>query len=440
LDRRTLWCYALIVVSLAVRVAWAAWIAHAHPAAVTSPDTPTYIGPARALIHSGRFNLSPADSTPIFVRTPGYPAVLAAILWLTNSRWAISPIQAALSILTVVGTLVVVRRILGPAAGLVAALIVALDPLQFALSGTILTESLTSLMLVGVAAAGAVVFIRRPERVSMPWVAALGLLIAVATMFRPTMWFFPLVVLVLLAIHFRAVPPRALLTVLLVFALPIVAVVGGWQVRNHYAVHSWQVSGTAGIVMYCYNAAAVEAKVDGTSVPTARRKLGCAPNGFDLAVVCPSFWACDAKHPLADGHGFDEMSSRGVHILTRHPVQTAKVLVAGAAREIVGPGTDTVGRFLHVRSSHALAVPLFVWNLLLWSFALVGAVVGVRSRLRVFWIFVVSLAAYVIVVSAGAEAGARFRTPIVPLLAILAAYGIRAVVRARRTATLAACQ
>jgi hypothetical protein len=242
---------------------------------------------------------------------------------------------------------------------------------------------------------------------------------------------------VLLAIHFRTAAPRALLTVLLVFALPVVAVVGGWQVRNHYAVHSWQVSGTAGIVMYCYNAAAVEAKVDATSVRAARRKLGCAPDGFDLAVRCPSFWACHAKRPLADGHGFDEMTTKGAHILTHRPVQSATVLVAGAVREIMGPGNDTVGRFLHVRSS-ALAVPLFVWNLLLWSFALVGAVVGMRSRLRVFWIFVVALVVYVIVVSAGAEAGARFRTPIVPLLAILAAYGIRSVVSARRAATPAA--
>jgi hypothetical protein len=268
--------------------------------------------------------------------------------------------------------------------------------------------------------------------VSLRYVVALAVTLALATMFRPTMWFFPLVVLALLAVHFRGLPLRRLLTVCLAFALPIVAVVGGWQVRNHYAVHSWQVSGTAGIVLYCYNAAAVEAKVDGTSVTRARRTLGCAPNGFDLAVACPSFWACHSKHPLADGHGFDQMSSKGVHILSGHPVQTTEVALSGAVREIFGPGTDTVGQFLHLSSTHLLAVPLFVWNLLLWLFAIVGAVVGVRSRLRVFWIFVVALVAYVIILSMGAEAYARFRTPIVPLLALLAAYGIRSIVTARR--------
>ncbi len=434
LDRRALWCYALIVAALAARIAWAAWIAHAHPAAVTSGDTPGYLGPARAFIHSARFNLSPQNTTPIFVRTPGYPSVLAAILWVTNSQWAISPIQATLSVFTVLGTLLVARRLLGPTAGLVAALIVALDPLQFALSGTILTESLTSLLLVAIVAVAAIVFIRRPDLVPIRYVAALGALIAIATMFRPTTWFFPLVAIVLLAIQFRTLPRRALVAVFLAFLLPIVAVVGGWQLRNHYAVHSWSVSGSAAVTLYCVNAASVEARLAGRTNAAERRKLGCTAIGPDVTGKCPPFWDCTVRHPLANGPGYDEMSSKGLHILAKHPVQTAKIVAAGAAREIFGPGADTVGRYLHVRSSHALSGVLFVWNLLLWAFALVGAVVALRSRWRMFWVFVISLVVYVVAVSAGAETGARYRVPIVPLLAILAAAGVRALVVARRPA------
>ncbi|HEY5173086.1 MAG TPA: hypothetical protein VIK54_15285, partial [Acidimicrobiia bacterium] len=96
------------------------------------------------------------------------------------------------------------------------------------------------------------------------------------------------------------------------------------------------------------------------------------------------------------------------------------------------PGTDTVRRFLHVRSSVALIVVLSAWNILVWALAILGAVVGLRSRLRMFWLFVISLIAYVIVVSAGAEAGARFRTPIVPLLALLVAQGVRFLVASAR--------
>jgi len=436
-DRRILACYLLIAIALAVRIGFAAWIAHAHQAAVRSGDTPGYLGPARAFIHSARFDLSPTNTTPMFLRTPGYPSVLAAILWLTNRQWAISPIQALLSVGTVLVTLLVGRRLLGPLAGAVAALIVALDPLQFALSGTILTESLTSLLLVGIVAVGAIVFVRRPERVSMLSVVALGALVAIATMFRPTTWFFPIVVVVLLAIQFRRLPRRALLTAFLAFLVPVVAVVGGWQLRNHYAVHSWEVSGSAWVTLYCYNAASVNARVAGTTLATARRQLGCSADGPNLGGVCPSFWDCTVEHPLANGPGYDEMSRKGLHIMVKHPVQSAKVVAAGAAREVFGPGTDTVRRYLHVLSSHALDAVLFVWNLLLWASALAGAVVVLRSRWRMFWVFVLSLLVYVVVVSAGAESGARFRTPIVPLLAILAAAGVRSLAKARGSVVVA---
>jgi hypothetical protein len=78
--------WAVILVAIGARVGWSAWVAHAHAEAATSPDTPSYIGPARALIDDGRFSLSPHDATPMFFRTPGYPAFLAAILWVTDSN------------------------------------------------------------------------------------------------------------------------------------------------------------------------------------------------------------------------------------------------------------------------------------------------------------------------------------------------------------------
>jgi hypothetical protein len=101
--RRTIWLWAgaLIVCAAAARVGWAAWIAHAEPSAVRDPDTPGYLAPARALVDAGRFSVTPTDAIPMFIRTPGYPAFLASILWLTDSEWAISLIQAIVSLLAV---------------------------------------------------------------------------------------------------------------------------------------------------------------------------------------------------------------------------------------------------------------------------------------------------------------------------------------------------
>jgi 4-amino-4-deoxy-L-arabinose transferase-like glycosyltransferase len=118
-DRRTVlrWTVAVIVAAVVVRVGWAAWIAHAEPEAVRTPDTPGYLEPARALIETSRFSLSPEDATPMYVRTPGYPVFLVPILWLTGSEWAISPIQAVVSLLAVAATALVGWRLFGKTAG-----------------------------------------------------------------------------------------------------------------------------------------------------------------------------------------------------------------------------------------------------------------------------------------------------------------------------------
>jgi hypothetical protein len=74
-------------------------------------------------------------------------------------------------------------------------------------------------------------------------VFALGALTAAAAMVRPTFWFYPVVLLALLAVRFRGLRWRSLLIRLLACALPVVLVVGGWQLRNHSTVGSWDISG-----------------------------------------------------------------------------------------------------------------------------------------------------------------------------------------------------
>jgi 4-amino-4-deoxy-L-arabinose transferase-like glycosyltransferase len=323
--------------------------------------------------------------------------------------------------------------VIGPTAAMLAGAFVALDPLQFALSGTILTETLATLTLVGIVAVGVVVFVRQPAQVDTRYFFALGALVAAATMVRPTTYYFPPILVVLLLCRFWRLGWQRLLISVLAFVLPIVVVVGGWQLRNHDAVDSWQLSGSAAATLYCYNAAAVEAKVTGRSLRATRRELGCHPGGWDdLTAACPSWWGCDAPHRLANGHSFDEMSSRGFRIVTRHPFQSAQIVLAGLGREIFGPGADTVSRFLHVHSSPLLTGGLFVWNILVWSLALVGAIVALRSSLRAFWVFLMSVLVYVLVISAGSESSARFRTPLVPLIALLAALGAQRIVRSMR--------
>ena len=436
-DRRTVarWAIAIILTGIVARVAWAAWIAHAEPLAVRSPDTPGYVWPARALIEAGRFSLSPTDATPMFVRTPGYPAFLAAIMWVTDSEWAISPIQAALSALTVVTIVLVGWRLIGLTAGLVAGSLLVLDPLQFIASGTILTEATASITIALIAAVGVLIFaVRRPPDVPIGAVIGLGVLVALATIVRPTMWFYPAVLLVLLAMRSRGLPRRARVARLLAFLLPVALVVGGWQVRNHATVSSWQLSGATGLLMYCSNAAQIEARTSGTSMDATQRRFGCPVSGEDPDGVCRSDagWTCRIPDPDAAGQGFDDWNRKGLEIMADHPVQTARIMAEGVVRQIAGPGTDTVRRYFDMRGSGPLAMGLFLWNAILWALAAVGAVAGLRSRHRAYWAFVVVTIGYVVIVSTGDAAGARYRVPVIPLLALLAACGLQSGVQKLR--------
>jgi 4-amino-4-deoxy-L-arabinose transferase-like glycosyltransferase len=435
--RRTVWLWAgaLIACAAVARVGWAAWIAHAEPSAVRDPDSPGYLAPARALVDAGRFSITPTDPIPMFIRTPGYPVFLASILWFTDSRWAISLIQAIVSLLAVAAVVWVGRRLIGPSAGLVAGAVVVLDPLQFVASGTLLSESLSAVVVALMAGVGAVVFaLRSPAQVPPGALLALGALAAAATMVRPSFWFYPAVIVILLAVRLRRLPRRTLVAQLLVFMLPIVLVVGGWQLRNHARVGSWQVSAVPSINLYCDNAAEVEANLSGASLASVMDRFGC-PRAVDPDTDCErqAGWACWVPDPDAPGQGFDDLGREARQILLDHPVQTARVVGEGLVREIAGPGTDTVARYLGVEPSPALTAVLFVWNASLWGFAALGAVVGLRSSHRTFWAFVVATIGYVMLVSAGAAAYARLRTPIIPLLALLAAIGVRHAMALRRS-------
>jgi 4-amino-4-deoxy-L-arabinose transferase-like glycosyltransferase len=303
-----------------------------------------------------------------------------------------------------------------------------LDPLQFMASGTILTEAVASIVIAAIAVVGLVVFgVRRARDVPLGAVVGLGTLVALATMVRPTMWLYPAVLLVLLAIRFRRVPRRALVTRLLSFLLPIVVVVGGWHVRNHSAVDSWQLSGATGLLLYCSNAAQIEARTTGTSMETTRQRFGCPTEGEDPDGVCT--WTqgatCRVPDPDASGQGFDEWNRRGLEIMADHPVQTARIMVEGLVRQVAGPGIESVRQYFDAPASIPLALALLSWNAVLWAFAAVGAVAGLRSRHRTYWAFVIATIGYVIVVSLGDAAGARYRIPIIPMLALLGALGMQ---------------
>ena len=354
-ERRYLFAWLVILAAIAVRVGWAAWVAHAYPEAVTKGgDTPSYLGPARALLDTG----ASACRHRRYADVPAHPRLSDASRrdpLVTNSQWSISPIQAELSLLTVQAVVVVGRRTIGPTAGLIAGVFVALDPLQFAASGTILTESLASFMLVGVAAAGVPVFMRRPERVRVrPRRRARGIdrrrhhgstddLLLPGPRRDPAH-----------APVLASAAPFDAAFCCMAFVLPD-RDRRGWLGRPQpLAVNSWQFSGAQAVTLYCWHGAAVEARA------TRRSGSGTPGNAWSASRsdsisrrVSLMVGVRRATTPRRRSE-LDEMGSRGTQILVQHLIQATEVMVQGLVREIAGPGTERSRKYLHLRSSPPL--------------------------------------------------------------------------------------
>ena len=411
---------AALAAVFVVRAGWTWWVSGAHPSAVRSPDTPGYVTPARSLLDSGVFRAYPGRDVPMFIRTPGYPAFLAGAIGLTGGERGALMVQVFVSILTILVTYLLVIRLGGSrvAAG-VAAAIVALDPLQFVASGTLLTESVTSLVMVAILAAGVGLFTVDATAARVRQSALLGLAIAIATMIRPTTYYLPVLIVGLLVVHLRRSGLRRVVLHLAAFLLPVFVVVGAWQVRNHRVVNSWSVSQIQAINLYCYRGASAEAGARNLSLATVWKQRGCPADG-GVTGWCPSLGGCDERVPRTIGPRFDELERQGVRTTLHYPLETAGSTVRGGWRLLVGPGTETVARFLAVEQSSLLTAVLGVWMLAVELAAALGLVQLLRSAERRYWFFVAATLAYVVVISSGPETYSRFRTPLVPLIAMFA--------------------
>jgi hypothetical protein len=413
---------AVLLFSVVTRVGWVLYVRDAAPGATRSPDTPSYVQPARSLVEHGTFTAS--DGEPLFVRTPGYPLAIAAVFSVDNSDTAFLVVQALLSCLIVLLAYLIAARLWGPWFGVVAATIMALEPLQFAASGTLLTESLFSLLLLCVVAIGFRVF--KEPSAPLPWLVALGGSVAAVTMVRPTTYYLPIVVVAFVAVASWRFGVRTVVTMLVAFLLPIIVVVGGWQLRNREETGSWRFSGIEGFNAYYYYGAAVLAAADGTSVDRARDTLNKRLRADERA-ICPRGGRCRPAEPTRPGPFYDLLYDRGVSTVTSHPTEAVTEVVKSLGRELFGPGTDTVSRYLDVESSRFLSMVLAAWLAGFYAAVAYGLFVVFRhpdSRV-VGHLFALAVAAYVVVVSAGPGIGyARYRGPVMPILSLYAALGL----------------
>lgn len=231
------WAPLVLIVVLATL--WrAAYFADA-PSPLAGVDAREYDAIATTLLRTGEFR-TPAHGMPhgeYAIRTPGYPAFLAAVYWL-GERWFGSPLalarlaQLALDLGALLLTFALACRLVGRRRALVAAFLYAIYPGFWWAASALYSETLSIFLWVGAILLLTIGFEARRARAF----AGAGLILGLAALVRPTGQAFALILLVALVWAY-GVRERRWGWHFAAFAVAFAAVTGPWAARNSAILH-----------------------------------------------------------------------------------------------------------------------------------------------------------------------------------------------------------
>lgn len=401
----------LLALALVVRVGW--WLAMASdPTRFFEPDSGGYLSLATSLSSGDGFTAI-GSNTPEFIRTPGYPGFLAVIQWIVgDSARVLALVQAIVTALFVVPLLRIARTFLERRAANIVVGLMAVHPLILYHSTMLLTEAL-SLLLLMIVVDRLIEHCRSSDTAPRAWFVT-GAWIALLAHVRPIAYFLTPVLAIALFILARRRKERFREPLRRLGALVIVPVllIGGWQVRNKLEVESWRFSGIEAVNMYQYRAAGVIGFREGRDWLEVREELR-----EEFGPPRPG---------ESEGVYFDRMYDKGVDILLDDLPATAAITVRGLADTALGDSRDP-DRFLSyfdLSSQRLITWSMWLVMTVLWLLAAWGVVVARRRRSGAAALIAVVVLVYMVVLSAGPEAYSRFRTPVEPLLWVLAAVGV----------------
>ena len=383
------------------------------PQRVLNSDSPSYQGPARALVKLGRFSQSPeAPDLPEIERTPGYPLFIAFSYKLAGEDDRMMLVlQIITSVLTVALAAAIAGELWGKKAAMPAALLLALDPISFLYSLLVFAEDLFALILTF----HVWIVLRLLGEKRQPWLWALasGLTLAAATHVRPIAYYFILPLLLTIVWAFRREPmswTRSLLIALVVFAAWAPAVLG-WQVRNYRLTGMSDFSSIQAINLFLYRGAGIVAQQDGTTLEAAQDKL--------LAEAPAAAKASDATW-------YAYCKREGLRLMREHPLLMFEVQVKGAGRMLFGPGVASFDKYFGSVGRYVTSYSV-IYLIGIYGLVIICLINLFRQRPLILGqhLFLGVVVIYLVCISAGPEANSRFRSPVMPILAAFAAGGVR---------------
>lgn len=191
-------------------------------------DDDNYRESAEMLLQSGSFTYGGWKEPTVFIM-PGYPLLLAGIFWLAGSTsWLAARLfQVVLSLAALWFTVKLSTHLGGRRTGIAAGILAAVYPPNLTAPNFLLTETVfASLLLLSLLA-----FIKARDSDILGWYAVTGLVLALATYFRPTSGLLPVVFGVYLIL--RGHPWKQTMVNVVVMGAVVGLCLSPWIIRNY---------------------------------------------------------------------------------------------------------------------------------------------------------------------------------------------------------------
>lgn len=366
------------------------------------PDSQTYIDPARSML-AGHGFLRAGGIIETF-RTPGYPL----FLMLFRSFTAVVVVQHLMNVALALGIYLFARQRFSRGIAIAAAVIFAIDTPTIHYANKVLTETLFTLGLFAL-----IWLVLRPT--SNMFLS--GLLAGALVLIRPAgiLYF---VVIVLVFVRRKHIVIFVVASLLLPLA---------WAARNKARTGVFAISDVAGINMLDHRAAASLAIFDDYDFDEALKDRQSELDA-DADSEIERTLHIDSAGDLNPAQHAMWFGKIGRRIALQHPFGLTMAILRGICVNLFDSDADAMMMVSRVPES-LLQIVLDVWTHAVALLALFGAFLLWKRDRTLSLLFALTIA-YFVVISAGGESEARFRVPIVPVLAVTAAIGADGIRRA----------
>ncbi len=358
------------------------------------PDGELYIALAKG-IDNGVFSMFHPLDIPETTRMPGYPF----LIHLFNSTNALLLFQAFLSAAKIPLLLLICRelRLKSDRTVLILLLLIAIEPIDIILSGSLLTESIFSFLLL------LSVFLAMRTR-TWPGLVMLTIVLASLAYLRPNGFFVAMIppVLLLFRPEFRRMKAIAGIVLLIALMVP-------WIMRDRAIDGRPRISDSGSVVASHFHVPDVLAMTDPQEAQEFKRGLR------ELAE------ATDWTDRESFRNYFKVITERTRTVFMEHPADWILVQTGKAARIMLAPGRGHITMLFGGSPLvyHALLVLSILFSIVMAVICVI-AVIRIRDLRWEQWLLIV-IVLFLIFSAAISTADARFKNPAVPLILLLGA-------------------